>query len=198
MSKAERTRQFIIEQTASIFNKQGYAGTSLNDLTAATGLTKGAIYGNFENKEEVALAAFDYNLGLVREGMRAGAESSAPARERLLAMPRFYRKAFLELRGVGGCPILNAAVEVDDAPPAALRQRVQESLRGWRGNIVQIIKAGQQVGDLRPEAEADRYATLFIALVEGGILVAKATSDASALFTTLDHIEHLINTELAV
>ena len=62
MSKAERTRQFIIEKTAPIFNEKGYAGTSINDLTEATGLTKGSIYGNFENKDEVALAAFDYNF----------------------------------------------------------------------------------------------------------------------------------------
>jgi TetR/AcrR family transcriptional repressor of nem operon len=198
MSKAERTRQFIIEQTAPIFNKQGYAGTSLHDLTAATGLTKGAIYGNFENKEEVALAAFDYNLGFVREGVRAGAQSNAPARERLLAMPHFYREVFAELRSRGGCPILNAAVEVDDAPPTALRQRVQESLRSWRSYIVRIIEAGQQAGELKPEATAERYATLFIALVEGGILVAKTTSDTNALLTTLDHIEHLIETELVI
>ncbi|MBL7756118.1 MAG: TetR family transcriptional regulator, partial [Chitinophagaceae bacterium] len=47
--KAERTRQHIIEKAAPFFNKKGYADTSLSDITAATGLTKGAIYGNFEN-----------------------------------------------------------------------------------------------------------------------------------------------------
>src|ERR1700761_5725589 len=65
LSKAERTRQFIIETTAGIFNTKGYAGTSMSDLTEATGLTKGSIYGNFENKEEVALAVFDHNLGKI-------------------------------------------------------------------------------------------------------------------------------------
>ncbi len=60
MNKAERTKQFIIEQTASIFNKKGYAGTSLQDITAATSLTKGSIYGNFGGKDDVALAVFDY------------------------------------------------------------------------------------------------------------------------------------------
>ena len=62
--KSPSTRRFIIEQVAHLFNKQGYRGTSLSDLTAATQLTKGSIYGNFENKEEVAIAAFDYNLEL--------------------------------------------------------------------------------------------------------------------------------------
>ncbi|MBF9221305.1 TetR/AcrR family transcriptional regulator [Hymenobacter ruricola] len=196
MSKAERTRQFIIEQTAPVFNKQGYAGTSLNDLTAATGLTKGAIYGNFENKEEVALAAFEHNLAFVFNGLRASAPKTAPAREKLLAVPRFYRQVYAELQARGGCPILNTAVEVDDAPASPLRRRVQETLRGWHGNLVHVIEAGQQAGDLKPEADATRYATVLMALIEGGVLLAKATENPQALYTVLDHLEQLIETEL--
>jgi len=43
MTKASRTRQYIIDKTASVFNIRGYAGTSLLDLTKATGLSKGAL-----------------------------------------------------------------------------------------------------------------------------------------------------------
>lgn len=43
MNKAQRTRQFIVEKTAPIFNVKGYAGTSLADMTEATGLTKGSV-----------------------------------------------------------------------------------------------------------------------------------------------------------
>ena len=68
-SKAERTRNFIIERTAEVFNKKGYAGTSMSDITKATGLTKGSIYGNFENKEEVALAAFEYNCARISKSI---------------------------------------------------------------------------------------------------------------------------------
>lgn len=196
MSKAERTRQFIIERTAPVFNKLGYAGTSLSDLVEATGLTKGAIYGNFENKEDVALAVFDYNLGLVQEGQRGGTDSSHSVREQLLAMPHFYRQAFPRMQVRGGCPILNTAIETDDAPPAALRQRVQASVRRWHQRLVLLIKQGQQSGEVRPEADADRYATLFIALIEGGILLARVADEAAPLHTSLDHVEHLINKEL--
>lgn len=196
MSKAERTRQFIIEQTAPVFNKQGYAGTSITDLTAATGLTKGAIYGNFENKEEVALAAFDHNLALIWAAIQAGTTSSAPVREQLLALPRFYRSAYPALYQAGGCPILNAAIEVDDAPPAALLQRVRDSLARWQRHLVRLIEAGQRTGEIRQEVAAARYATLFIALIEGGIMLAKATGKATALETSLDHIEQLIEKEL--
>ena len=63
--KAERTTAYIIETVAPIFNRHGYIGTSMSDLTEATGLTKGAIYGNFENKEALALSAFEHNRNIL-------------------------------------------------------------------------------------------------------------------------------------
>jgi TetR/AcrR family transcriptional repressor of nem operon len=196
MSKAERTRQFIIEQTAPVFNKQGYAGTSLADLMAATGLTKGAIYGNFENKEEVALAAFDYNVAAVQQGMGMGAQSTEPVRELLLAVPHFYRQIYPMFKQAGGCPVMNALVETDDAPPVALRLRAQASLAKWQRNLQQLIERGQQTGEIRVGVDASRYAMLFIALIEGGILIARSTCEPTALFASLDHVEHLIKTDL--
>jgi TetR/AcrR family transcriptional repressor of nem operon len=70
MSKAEHTKAFIIEKVAPVFNKKGYAGTSLSDMTAATGLTKGSIYGNFENKDEVAVAVYEYNARRLSEAQK--------------------------------------------------------------------------------------------------------------------------------
>ena len=84
LSKAERTRQFIVETTSGIFNKKGYAGTSLSDLTEATGLTKGSIYGNFKNKEEVAVAAFEYNSARVRKLIAAQIEKAPTYYEKLM------------------------------------------------------------------------------------------------------------------
>ena len=60
ISKAELTKLHILETVAPIFNKNGYAATSMQDITKATGMTKGAIYGNFKNKEELAISAFKF------------------------------------------------------------------------------------------------------------------------------------------
>ena len=56
------TSEIILNKVAPIFNKQGYVGTSLTDITKATGLTKGAIYCNFSNKEDLALKSFQLNI----------------------------------------------------------------------------------------------------------------------------------------
>jgi len=90
MKKAEKTKQFIIEKTAPLFNTKGYAGTSLNDMTDATGLTKGSIYGNFANKDEVALAAFDHNLKKIDDIVRQEMGKQGSIREKLLVYVDVY------------------------------------------------------------------------------------------------------------
>ncbi|NTU83365.1 MAG: TetR/AcrR family transcriptional regulator, partial [Chloroflexales bacterium] len=65
MAKGEQTKQRIVAQAASVFNTLGYSGTSMRDLTRATGLEKGGIYNHFPSKEALALAAFDYAVGVV-------------------------------------------------------------------------------------------------------------------------------------
>ena len=91
LSKSDRTKQFIIEKTAPVFNEKGYAGTSLTDLTKATRLTKGSIYGNFKNKDQVALAAFDYNFNRVTLYLKARIIATDNSIERLLVYPHVYR-----------------------------------------------------------------------------------------------------------
>ena len=91
MSKTERTRLLIVEKTAPVFNAKGFAGTSLTDLTAVTGLTKGSIYGNFKNKDEVALAAFDYNFEKVTSYIKLKILATENSIERLLVYPQVYR-----------------------------------------------------------------------------------------------------------
>ena len=53
LSKAERTRQLIVQEAAVLFNQKGYAGTSMDDIMRATGLSKGGLYGNFKKKEDL-------------------------------------------------------------------------------------------------------------------------------------------------
>ncbi|MEP0479738.1 MAG: TetR family transcriptional regulator, partial [Nonlabens sp.] len=53
MRDPEHTKATILKESANLFNAQGYKATSLSDITTATGLTKGAIYKHFKNKEDL-------------------------------------------------------------------------------------------------------------------------------------------------
>jgi len=194
-SKSERTRAFIIEKTAPIFNKKGFAGTSLSDLTQATGLTKGALYGNFQSKEAIAAAAFDFNVASVRNSLHARSAPQQSAIAKLLTIPAFCRERFTELASRGGCAILNTAVEADDNQPV-LKKKVNHTIESWKKNIELTIQQGIKDKEIKSKIDPSRYASIIIALFEGGILLSKSTGDRSYLNHCADKIEEIINHDL--
>jgi AcrR family transcriptional regulator len=191
LSKSERTKKFIVEKTAPIFNAQGYAGTSLTDLTQATGLTKGSIYGNFENKDEVALAAFDYNFAKVNEYIKNKILATENAIERLLVYPQIYSN-FLKIPFLKpGCPILNTSTEADDTHPA-LRKKAADALNFWKASLENQVKRGIEREEIKASTDPTELAVLIMSLVEGSIMQAKVTGRSTELKIAMNFLERMI------
>lgn len=192
MGKAEQTRQFIIEKSAPIFNKLGYAGTSLTDLIQATGLTKGSIYGNFENKDEVALEAFRFNVRKMAQHFQSEMDKKNSYRQKLLVYPDtyecFYSDGFLE----GGCPILNTSIEADDTNPV-LKLHVKKAFLNWKNAIVRLIEEGQEAGEFKTVSNPEQTAFIIIALIEGTTMIAKLMDDEQHIKSVTGHLRTLIN-----
>ena len=197
MTKKERTRQFIIEQAAPLFNQKGYAGTSLHDIMEMTGLKKGGIYGNFESKEEIAVASFEYAVGLVTEKVKLRADQKLKSYEKLQVVIDFYRNYITNPPIDGGCPILNTSIEADDTNPR-LRNRVIEALDNWRGSMSGTIRKGIRRKEIKPTIDAEEFATLFIATLEGGIMMSKVYKKIRPLNIVLNHLERMIQDELII
>ncbi|MBE4950250.1 TetR/AcrR family transcriptional regulator [Chryseobacterium culicis] len=198
MSKAEKTKQHIIEKTATLFNTKGYISTSLSDITQVTGLTKGSIYGNFENKDEVAIEVYKYNAGILSKTLsRSFGDEFPTSLDKLRAFVDFYRKNWQFVFANGGCPLMNAATEADDSFPA-LKTHVKQSFEKWMMKISDTIAEGQSKGEIDEKINAQQYASLFIMLIEGGILLSKTMGDQSYLNHALDKVSQMINHELNI
>jgi len=197
MSRSEDTRDHIIEKAAPIFNMYGYAGTSMSQLTRAIDMTKGAIYGNFKDKDEIALASFDYNFAKISNQIEQVVRPRKNACDKLIALANYYLEHFGELSNAGGCPILNAAVDSDDVH-AQLKNRVADAMARWMETIVRIIYSGVKHGQIAPTVKAEQLATLFVSLIEGGILLSKTTGNIIHLSRNVDHLIHLVNSELRI
>ena len=191
MSKAERTKQFIIEKTAPVFNSKGYAGTSINDLMVATGLTKGSIYGNFENKDEVALAAFDYNFERVVTYIRNKMDARTSSIDKLLVYPETYRN-FLKLEFLqSGCPINNTAAESDDTHPL-LKEKAAKALQYWRERLENRIKIGIENNEIKSDINVNEFVSVLISLIQGSVILVKVTAKIAPLNATMDFLERMI------
>lgn len=192
MKKAERTTRYIIEKVAPIFNKKGVYGTSLNDLTSATALTKGSIYGNFQNKDDLAEACYQQNLKMLQRGFYHAITLNGGAKAKLLDLIQFYRDHFNEICAMGGCPIMNTAIEADDGYPL-LQEQVKDTFSKWRIELVNILKQGQINKEFTRTFEADQMASIYIAMIEGGLLLGKTLEDSKYFFDVLDNLEDMID-----
>jgi len=129
VTKGEKTRDFILHHAAILFNTRGYANTSISDLMSATGLKKGGIYNHFTTKNELALQAFDYAFTLVKQRIRRAIASQEATSGRLQNIISVYEDFFRNPPIPGGCPILNAAIELDDASNhPLLHRRVKKAM----------------------------------------------------------------------
>jgi len=196
MSKGEQTRARILEQTAPLFNRKGYFGSSLSDIMQATGLEKGGIYNHFTSKEQIALEAFDYAFEVVQQKMRHALTGKKHAIERLIA----YTSVFQQLAEdslAGGCPVLNTAIEADDAHPG-LRDRARNAMDIWRASIHHIIARGIERQEIRPDVDIEAFATVFIATLEGAVMLSKLYDDASHMRYAVEHLMLYIDTTLKI
>ena len=197
MNKAEKTKLFIIEKTAPIFNTKGYAATSLSDITEVTGLSKGSIYGNFDSKDEVVTEAFKYNAALLYKGFEEAMSTADNAYMRLRAFVNFYRDNWNQIYSIGGCPMLNAATEADDHL-LFLQGVVKKYFMIWHKRIVHVIEEGKAEGAFKAETNSDQYAYTIMMLIEGGVLLSRTLGSTTQLNIALDRILKIIDEEIKV
>jgi AcrR family transcriptional regulator len=179
-TKGERTRDRIIAAAAPLFNRRGYAASSMSELMSATGLEKGGIYRHFESKDELALAAFDHTLARQSERIRRLVDAERGAVNRLTALAEGIAGALDRSAVPGGCPLLNTAVESDDGEGPAhleLRKRARAGIRRMIDYAQRIIAAGIETGEIPASVDARAEAEAFVAGIEGALMLAKLFDD---------------------
>jgi len=195
MPKGAETREEILLRAACVFNTKGYSGAALSDIMQATGLQKGGIYNHFESKEKLALEAFDFALKLTGARMREALSGKTHARERLLALLAFFDDYSRNPPIPGGCPIMNTAIENDDGNPE-LRKRARAAMENWRQFILRTVKRGVERNELRSTADPEQAATIFIATIEGAIMMSKLYRDTAHIERALVHLKQYVEESL--
>ncbi len=195
--KSAYTKQFIIETVAPVFNKYGYAATSLSDITKATGLTKGAIYGNFQNKEEIAQEAYNYNIKIVLRAIAQILNEEKSPSKKLFKLTEFYRDYKKYITKFGGCPILNIGIDSKHQNPLLL-ERVKYSINKIESFIALIIEKGIEHNEIKKEIDSQKYARRILALIEGSIFMWITMNKEDYLIDMMDHIDEMIRNKMLV
>jgi len=165
MSKAEKTKQRIIEEAAVIFNEKGISGTSIEDVLKATKIAKGCLYGHFESKEELSYASVDYLLAKVTDRRDAVMRIEKTARCKIFAFIDSNKNPLIPYIN-GGCPLINLATESDDTSPV-IKKKVRITVNQTIKLLSGILREGVESGEFSLTLNAEDFAMQMFVSIEG-------------------------------
>lgn len=187
MGRGEETRERIVATAAAVFNQRGFAGASMADLMAATGLQKGGIYRHFESKEALALEAFEHAIACMTGRFTAALRDRDDSVDRLHAIIGVFAELPENPPVAGGCPVMNSIIESDDAHPA-LRESARNAMDGLRALVRRTTQRGIERGEIRPGVDPEALATVMVSLLEGALALARFYGAAEHMRYATEHL----------
>jgi AcrR family transcriptional regulator/predicted N-acetyltransferase YhbS len=174
-ARAERTRSTILECAAAAFARDGYDGTSLNDVVRGSGLTKGAFYFHFASKEELALAVFRHKQEQFLE--RAAAETSdrPDALAELAALLRARVRLYAEDPSARCVLRIGAELGAKAGPGSEFAAFQDLTIETFAG----IVRRGQLEGSVRAGLDPRATGEAIFAAVVGTDRISRILADSA-------------------
>lgn len=180
MKDPQATKELLLQAAFKVIYRKGFKAASLNDILADTGLTKGALYHHFPNKQALGLALLDsIEQAVAQLWLRHLADCDDP----IEALQSNLAAAVQQLSPeelILGCPLNNLAQEMSSLDEG-FRLRVGEIYRKWQQGVEQALLRGQAQGTVDPELDAATAADFYVAALAGGRGLAKTTRSARVL-----------------
>jgi TetR/AcrR family transcriptional repressor of nem operon len=191
-AKRGGAREALLQAALKVIRIKGYAATTVDDICAAAGRTKGSFFHHFESKEALGVAAAEY-WAETTGAMFAQAPYHAPAdpAERVLAYVDF-RKAILQ----GDLPDFTCLVgtmvqEAYESNPA-IRDACARSILGHAATLEADIEAAMAARGIAADWTAASLARHTQAVLQGAFILAKATGGPALAMESVDHLRRYI------
>lgn len=169
----DRTRRLILEAAYQEIYRHGYQGMRVDIVLAATGLTKGALYHHFPNKQALGYAVVDEVIhDLVQQIWTQPLAASADPLSSIVHLIGHIGEVFGHDIVTYGCPVNNLAQEMSPIDEG-FRLRLDRVYQEWRTALQQALVRAQQAGKLRTDIDCENLATFVLAAVSGCIGAAK-------------------------
>lgn len=181
-SRGRASRERIVESAAELVAERGVQATSLDDVRAATGVSKSQLYHYFADRDELVESAVGYRCEQVLAGIGESLRNVttfAQLEKTLRRMVKDYEQH------PAGCPIGTLAAEVADRNEGA-RLHTVAAFAAWEGLLAQALTHMRDRGELRASAKPDLLAMSVLASIEGGLLLSQVRRDAKSLRVALD------------
>ncbi|HCY15382.1 MAG: TetR family transcriptional regulator [Curvibacter sp. GWA2_64_110] len=175
---ATATRQAeIVAAALQLAQERSPALITTTDIAQSVGVTQGALFKHFENKEAIWLAAMEWvRENLLREIQTAAAASPEP----LLALRKVFDAHVGFVAHHPGVPrmIFHELQQPADSP---LKESVRGLMKSYRQLLLNLIKQSIQAGQSDPDLDAPAAATLFVGIMQGLVMQSMLSGHIATL-----------------
>ena len=191
--KADQTREQILLAAFSEIHSQGFRAASLGNILKNTGVTKGALYHHFPNKQALGYAVFDEIIvpESQEKWLRLQDPSNNPIDVLLEIGQELLDEANFETIQLG-CPICNLIQEMSGVD-AGFQQRFAEFQNEWRKQLAAAIQRGQENKMIITDVSPESIASFLIAVHDGAASVGKATHDMQEYENCVNEMSRYVN-----
>jgi TetR/AcrR family transcriptional regulator, transcriptional repressor for nem operon len=175
----ERTRGRLLNAAFKEMHRSGFRSADLDAILAKAGVTKGALYYHFDDKEALGYAVVDeVIMSITREKWVRPLQNAINPIDTLVSIVQSTSLKPENLQR--GCPLNNLSQEMSPLD-AGFRKRTAKVFREWHDAIAVALRGGQERGVVRGDVNANETATFVIAAYEGYISLTKNSQDARML-----------------
>lgn len=191
-AKGIQTRRNIIEESLRLFCVKGYYNTSINDILAATDLTKGGFYGHFASKEALWYAVYDEAMRIWRDVVFEGIPAVTDPLERIQILIQNDIKIKLGNQVFeGGCFFHSMLVELA-GQSAALSSHLMRGFDQLTGLLSAWLKQADQQGRLKENLNFDAIARYIIVALNGAAALHACNRDPAILDQTANELRFYV------
>jgi TetR/AcrR family transcriptional regulator, transcriptional repressor for nem operon len=171
----ERTRELLLQAAFQEIYRSGYRSADLDAILAAAGVTKGALYYHFTNKEALGYAVVDEIIASNLH--QKWVQPLRNAEDPLDVLVRIIQSESLKREDVQrGCPLLNLSQEMSGLDEG-FRRRTARVYKDWHHAMAEALREGQKRRVVRSDINANETATFLIAAWEGYVALGKNSQD---------------------
>ncbi len=172
-SHSASTRTTLLQAANREMHRHGFRAASIDSILRETGLTKGALYHHFRNKNALGYAVIDEVIGpYIIERWVSPLRGIDDPVTKIVEMLQGAAERLSPEDILLGCALNNLAQEMSPIDPA-FRIRINRVFDAWRHGFEAALRHGQEVGTVRAEVDAASAASFIIAAIEGCLGMAK-------------------------
>jgi len=190
------TRDKILEESKALILKNGYAGTSIDQILDKTALTKGAFFYHFKTKNELAKALIEEFIRLDLATMEAALNDTEHLKDKPLDRLLKFIQVFIDvLAGLKaphpGC-LYASFINESNLFDEQIKKDIAKTILIWRDTIELLMKDVLKQYDMAIEEDLNSLADTFTVIFEGGFILSKSVNEPDLTAKQLRHLQNYL------